>query len=310
MKLYLVQHGLAVDKAIDPDRPLSEQGRQQVQAMAAWLQKANINVGQIHHSGKARAQQTAELYASTLNASNVQSIEGIKPNDDVSSMAQTIDKLDVDTMIVGHLPFMQRMVSIWTGINSMKIQQGKLTGQEASRLTKAIGEISSLPIFFEDNPTPTPREIHAQADWMIKRHGCKLVLFDGMYRSKTGVNEIDKNAYAKFSQIAFDLKTMARSLNIPVLVTHQLNRSLESRQNKRPVLSDLRESGVIEQEADKIVFLYRDDMYNPATEFPNGCEWIVAKHRNGSLGTVNTYYEKTCTKFMNATTQTIDLTDL
>lgn len=120
MKLYLVQHGLAVDKAIDPDRPLSEQGRQQVQAMAAWLQKANINVGQIHHSGKARAQQTAELYASTLNASSVQSIEGIKPNDDVSSMAQTIDKLDVDTMIVGHLPFMQRMVSwLLTGSEEM-----------------------------------------------------------------------------------------------------------------------------------------------------------------------------------------------
>ena len=120
MKLYLVQHGLAVDKTIDPDRPLSDKGQQQVQAMAAWLQRSSINIDQIYHSGKTRAQQTAELYASKLKVASVQSAEGIKPNDDVSSMAKTIDKLDTDTMIVGHLPFMQRMVSwLLTGNEEM-----------------------------------------------------------------------------------------------------------------------------------------------------------------------------------------------
>ena len=120
MKLYLVQHGLALDKSIDADRPLSEKGRQEVLAMALWLQKTGINVEQIYHSGKTRAQQTAEIYASKLSASNTQVLKGIKPNDDVSAIASSINKLDTDTMIVGHLPFMQRMVSsLLTGTEEM-----------------------------------------------------------------------------------------------------------------------------------------------------------------------------------------------
>ena len=204
---------------------------------------------------------------------------------------------------------MQRMVSIWSGVNSLKMQHGKLTGQEASRITTSIAEIGALPIFFEDSPMPRPRDIQVQADWMIKRHGCKLILFDGMYRAETGDKDIDKSDRTKYGKIALDLKTMARTLNVPVLVTHQLNRSLESRQDKRPMMSDLRESGRIEEEADKIVFLYRDEIYNQNTEFEGSCEWIVAKHRNGGLGTVNTHYEKQITKFMDATTTKINLLD-
>ncbi len=204
---------------------------------------------------------------------------------------------------------MKRMISIWTGINSIKIQNGNLSAIETSSITKAIAEIAKLPIYFEDSPMPTIKDIQVQADWMIKRHDCKLILLDGMYRAKTGIEELDRKDITKYGRIALDLKTMARTLNVPVLATHQLNRSLENRQNKRPNLSDLRESGRIEEEADKVIFLYRDELYNKATEFPNGCEWIVAKHRNGPLGSVNTYYNKTCTKFSNATVVKTSLLD-
>ena len=111
MKLYLVQHGLAVDKSIDAERPLSEQGRSDVEGMATWLQKANIQIACVYHSGKTRAQQTAKIFADNLQIAQFHHIDGIKPNDEIEPMVKIINNLDSDTMIVGHLPFMQRMVS-------------------------------------------------------------------------------------------------------------------------------------------------------------------------------------------------------
>jgi replicative DNA helicase len=203
-----------------------------------------------------------------------------------------------------------RMAAIESGINSIKLSTGKISPQEAARFTDAIGRIAKLPIYFDDAPMPRPRDIYAQADWMIKRFGCKLVLFDGMYRAKTGDENTDKNEHKKYGTIALELKTMARALNVPVVTTHQLSRDVEKRQDKRPVMSDLRESGRIEEEADKILFLYRDEVYNEATQFPNACDWIMAKHRNGATGTVSTYYEKTITKFLDATVHHVDLGNL
>lgn len=203
-----------------------------------------------------------------------------------------------------------RMAAIESGVNSIRLSTGKITAQEAAKFTEAVGLISNLPIYFDDAPMPRPRDIYAQADWMIKRHDCKMVLFDGMYRAKTGDEMTDKNEHKKYGTIALELKTMARALRVPVITTHQLSRDVEKRQDKRPIMSDLRESGRIEEEADKIIFLYRDEVYNQATEFPNACQWILAKHRNGAIGTVSTYYEKTITKFLDATVHKVDLSNL
>lgn len=194
----------------------------------------------------------------------------------------------------------KRMAAIESGINGMKIESGRMNSQEASLFTKAVGRISQYSIKFMDEPQPRPRDIYAEADWLIKRHNCQIVLFDGMYRAKTGDSQVDREDTKKYGAIALELKTMARELNIPVVTTHQLNRNVESRADKHPMMSDLRESGRIEEEADKIIFLYRDEVYNPNTEFPNECKWIVSKHRNGQTGIVSTYYEKTNTRFSSA----------
>lgn len=204
----------------------------------------------------------------------------------------------------------RRMVSILTGIPTSKFKTGKLTPQEAHRFTEAIGEINNLPIYFDDTPMPTPRELFHMSKWMVERHGAKLILFDGMYRSKTGDPDVDRNPHLKYGEIALQLKTISRELDVPVVATHQLSRELEKRKDKRPMLSDLRESGRIEEEADKVLFLYRDEMYNEASEFPNQCDAILEKHRDGGTGTVSLYFEKTSTKFMNATVTRVDLSDL
>ena len=112
MKLYLVQHGESVAKEIDPDRPLSAQGERDVKQVAGYLQQAGVSVGQIKHSGKTRARQTAEILAKALlTDSKNEAIEGIAPNDPVDALADLIAELDTNTMIVGHLPFMAKLVS-------------------------------------------------------------------------------------------------------------------------------------------------------------------------------------------------------
>jgi replicative DNA helicase len=203
----------------------------------------------------------------------------------------------------------RRMASIVTGINSRKFKDGQMSPHEAARFTEAIGQVSDLQIYFSDKPMPTPRDIFHHAKWMVERHKAQVILFDGMYRAKTGINEFDRDNHRKYGEIALQLKTISRSL-CPVVATHQLSRGVEQRQDKRPKMSDLRESGRIEEEADKILFLYRDIMYNPATEFPNQCECILEKHRDGATGVVSTYYETTSTKFSNASIHRVDLSEL
>ncbi|MEE8321811.1 MAG: phosphohistidine phosphatase SixA [Gammaproteobacteria bacterium] len=112
MKIYLVQHGEAVAKDVDPDRPLSDQGRKDIEKMAAFLESAGIRAGQILHSGKTRAQQTAEILAEKLlDGDRIKSVPGINPNDPVQAFAEGINDWSADTMVVGHLPFMARLVS-------------------------------------------------------------------------------------------------------------------------------------------------------------------------------------------------------
>jgi replicative DNA helicase len=125
-----------------------------------------------------------------------------------------------------------------------------------------------------------------------------------------GGGGFETNRVQEISYISRSLKELARELNVPLFSAAQLSRAVEQRQDKRPQLSDLRESGSIEQDADIVIFLYRDVVYNEATEFPNRAELIVAKHRNGPTGTVMLHFERSLTKFSDARTTTIDLSSL
>jgi replicative DNA helicase len=135
-----------------------------------------------------------------------------------------------------------------------------------------------------------------------------MIMLDYMQLMTSGRHS-DNNRVQEISYISRSLKELARELNVPLFSAAQLSRAVENRNDKRPVLSDLRESGSIEQDSDIVMFLYRDAVYNEATEFPNQADIIVAKHRNGPTGTISLYFERSITKFMDASVQRVDLSD-
>ncbi len=213
------------------------------------------------------------------------------------------------TMEMGSDQIVQRLVSMETGINTQKLRLGQLSQQEWARFVQASGKLGSLPIFIDDTPSMTPLQIRTKSRRIAHEHGLDLVIIDYLQLMTAGTG-YENNRVQEISYISRNLKEMARELNVPVFSAAQLSRAVESRQDKRPQLSDLRESGSIEQDSDIVIFLYRDAVYNEATEFPNMAEVIISKHRNGPTGTINLHFEKSLTKFSDARTQTIDLSSL
>ncbi len=213
------------------------------------------------------------------------------------------------TMEMGADQIVQRLVSMETGINTQKLRLGQLSQQEWARFVQASGKLGSLPIFIDDTPSMTPLQIRTKSRRIAHEYGLDLVIIDYLQLMTAGTG-YENNRVQEISYISRNLKEMARELNVPVFSAAQLSRAVESRQDKRPQLSDLRESGSIEQDSDIVIFLYRDAIYNEATEFPNMAEVIISKHRNGPTGTINLHFEKSLTKFSDARTQTIDLSSL
>lgn len=208
--------------------------------------------------------------------------------------------------------FARRLVSIASNVMDVKIRTGNLKPQEAARFTKQIGDLSRHMLYIDDTTGMTPLQLESTLSMLRRQHNCKIAFMDGMYEMKTGIAKLDNsdNETAKYGRIAKDLKAICKNQHLPIVATHQLNRGVESRSDKRPRLSDLRSSGDIEQAADKVLFLYRDSYYNEATEFPNQADVIVAKQRNGPTGVVSLYFDPSITRFMNATIHRIDLNDL
>lgn len=201
-----------------------------------------------------------------------------------------------------------RMAAMITGLNSQRIKRpATLSPAEYSRLTSAFGELAKLPIFIDD-ARMSPAQLYAVGEWRKHNFGLDMIMVDGMYRMPSSSGTTDR--YERFSEVAEDLKNACRDLDLPIFTTHQLNRELERRADKRPVLSDLAESGRIEWEIDIAMFLYRDAVYNPATEFPNEAEIITAKNRDGSTGTVSVYFDRQVTNFLNGQRRTIHLNGL
>jgi len=191
-----------------------------------------------------------------------------------------------------------RMISSVGRIDAHKIRTGKLGDEDWPKLTHAVGVLGEAPIYIDDTPALTPNEMRAKARRLTREAGeLGLIVID--YLQLMQVHGKSDNRTAEISEISRSLKGLAKELNCPVMALSQLNRSLEQRPNKRPVMSDLRESGAIEQDADLIVFIYRDEVYNPDSEDKGIAEIIIGKQRNGPIGTVRQTFIGQFTRFEN-----------
>jgi replicative DNA helicase len=191
-----------------------------------------------------------------------------------------------------------RMLSSLGRINAHKVRTGKLAMDDWPRLTSAVGLLNAAPIFIDDTPALSPLDIRSRARRLIRDHGeLGMVVID--YLQLMQAAESQDNRAIEVSNITRGLKILAKELNAPVIVLSQLNRSLEQRPNKRPVMSDLRESGAIEQDADVILFIYRDEVYNEDSADKGVAEIIIGKQRNGPTGTVRLTFRGEFTRFEN-----------
>jgi replicative DNA helicase len=191
-----------------------------------------------------------------------------------------------------------RMISSLGRINQQAVRSGKLEDDDFPRVTSAVNILSQSKIFIDDSAALTPNEIRARCRRLQKEHGqLGMVMVD--YLQLMRAPEAGDNRVNEISAISRGLKALAKELNCPVVALSQLNRSLEQRPNKRPVMSDLRESGAIEQDADLIVFIYRDEVYNEDSPDKGKAEIIIAKQRNGPIGTVNLTFQGQFTRFDN-----------
>jgi len=203
----------------------------------------------------------------------------------------------------------QRLVAIESGINTQAIRMGRMSPQQWSLFVKASGKVAGLPIFITDIPRLTPDIVRTKALRWTNSMGLDILCVDYL-QILSADNRYKDNRVAEVGYFARSMKQLARELKVPIHCAAQLNRDLESRNDKRPILSDLRESGEIEQEADVVMFIYRDVVYNEATEYPNRADIIVSKHRNGPTGMFSLHFEKTLTKFSDGRFETIDLSNL
>lgn len=189
-----------------------------------------------------------------------------------------------------------RMISSFGRIDQTRMRSGNLSDEDWPRITSAVSIISEAPLYIDDTPALTPTEVRARCR-RLKRQagGLGMVVIDYLQLMQVAGNT--ENRATEISEISRSLKGLAKELHCPVIALSQLNRSLEQRPNKRPVMSDLRESGAIEQDADIIVFVYRDEVYNKETADKGIGEVIIGKQRNGPIGTVRTAFHGRYTRF-------------
>ena len=191
----------------------------------------------------------------------------------------------------------QRMISSLGRVNAHSIKTGQLEEKDWNRIDGAIQQIKNAPIYIDDTPSLTPIELRARARRIQREKGLSLIVID--YLQLMSVNGNKENRATEISEISRNLKALARELNIPIIALSQLNRSVEQRTDKQPQMSDLRESGAIEQDADLIAFIYREEVYDPETDKKGVALINVAKQRNGSIGKFNLTFLGRYTNFEN-----------
>ncbi len=199
-----------------------------------------------------------------------------------------------------------RMLCAEAGVDSQRLRTGEMKDEDWNRLWDACGQLSDAQLYIDDTPGITALEMRSRARRLKAEHGLDLIVVDYlqlMQGSGRRSSASADNRQQEVSEISRSLKALARELMVPVLALSQLSRGVENRQVKRPLLSDLRESGSLEQDADIVAFLYREDYYNPETENKNVTELIIAKHRNGPVDTIHLFFQKQFTKFLGFSKQ-------
>ena len=180
------------------------------------------------------------------------------------------------------------------------LKTGQLQDEHWGRLNEAVVKLSDAPMFIDETPGLTALEVRARARRLARQQGGKLGLIVLDYLQLMSGSGRSDNRASELGEISRSLKALAKELQVPIIALSQLSRSVEQRTDKRPMMSDLRESGAIEQDADLIMFMYRDEYYNAETQFKGLAECIIGKHRNGPTGKVYLTFQGQYTKFENA----------
>ena len=194
-----------------------------------------------------------------------------------------------------------RMLSMESNVDAQKLRTGSLTDSDWDAVVEGVGIIGNAKLVIDDTPGISISELRSKCRKMKLEHGLSIVIIDYLQLMSGSGKGGNDNRQQEISEISRSLKALAREMHAPVVALSQLSRACETRTDHRPMLSDLRESGAIEQDADVVMFLYRDDYYNKDTEHPNEAEVIIAKQRNGPIGTVTLIWKPEYTKFVNAT---------
>ncbi|HET7615605.1 MAG TPA: replicative DNA helicase [Bacillales bacterium] len=215
-----------------------------------------------------------------------------------SIATQTEENVAIFSLEMGAQQLVMRMLCAEGNIDAQRLRTGRLTDEDWQKLTMAMGSLSAAGIYIDDTPGVRVSEIRAKCRRLKQEHGLGVVLIDYLQLIQ-GSGRSRDNRQQEVSEISRTLKGLARELEVPVIALSQLSRGVESRQDKRPIMSDIRESGSIEQDADIVAFLYRDDYYDKESEDQNMIEIIIAKQRNGPVGTVELAFIKEYNKFVN-----------
>lgn len=196
-----------------------------------------------------------------------------------------------------------RMLAMESNVDSQKLRTGTLSDSDWDAVVEGIGVIGNSKLIIDDTPGISIMELRSKCRKMKLEHGLSVVIIDYLQLMSGSGKGGGDNRQQEISEISRSLKALAREMSAPVIALSQLSRACETRQDHRPMLSDLRESGAIEQDADVVMFLYRDDYYNKDTDMPNIAEVIIAKQRNGPIGTINLVWRPEFTKFANMAKQ-------
>jgi len=202
----------------------------------------------------------------------------------------------------------QRLLAQETSIDSQRLRLGMVRDEEWPLFTQAVSVLSETQMYLDDTPALTPLQLYTKCRRLDMEIKLDLIIVDYL-QLMTG-DERTENRVQEVSFISRSLKTLARELRVPVLAAAQLSRAVEQRSDKKPILSDLRESGSLEQDADVVLFIYRPDTYDSDTLKQNVAEIVVSKHRNGPVGTVELVFRRDLAKFENAETRHVRLTEV
>jgi replicative DNA helicase len=204
------------------------------------------------------------------------------------------------SMEMGASQLAMRMIGSVGKLNQQDLRTGRLQDDDWGRLTHALGRLNDAPIYIDESAALSSLDLRARSRRLHRQNnGLGLIVVDYLQLMSSNLDKSSENRATEISEISRSLKALAKELQVPVVALSQLNRSLEQRPNKRPVMSDLRESGAIEQDADLILFIYRDKVYNPESQDGDKAEVIIGKQRNGPIGMVPLLFQGEYTRFEN-----------